>query len=203
METDNATQGKARSMLESAFGRHKSAFEDTFASSLSGVLEAAEMLADAAKNGKTLLVCGNGGSAADSAHFAAEWVGRYKEDRRAMPAIALGSSISSITSIGNDYGFENIFAREVEAYGKQGDVLVAITTSGSSKNVLAAMKAAKQRSLKVILMTGKRGIETAKDADCSVVVDSLETARIQEVHEFVYHFWCEYVDAAVLGDLHK
>ena len=197
METGNGSEEMARDMLESAFGRHKSAFEDTFAFYLPGILQGAKMLAEAAKNGKALLVCGNGGSAADSAHFAAEWVGRYKEDRPAMPAIALGTNISSITSIGNDYGYERIFSREVEAYGKPGDVFVGITTSGFSKNVLAGIEAAKQRGLKIILMTGKRGVETSQKADCSVIVDSLETARIQEMHEFVYHFWCEYVDAVL------
>ena len=120
---------------------------------------------------------------------------RYKKDRRPLPAIALTVDTSALTAIGNDYGFEKVFARQIEVLGKPGDVLVAITTSGKSKNILAAIAQAKSQELKVIALTGEAGKELKEMVDVAIVVPSAETARIQEVHELVYHAWCEYIDS--------
>ncbi len=155
----------------------------------------AEVLLKALKRGNKILVCGNGGSAADSQHFAAELVGRYKSERRARAAIALTTDTSTLTSVGNDYGFERIFARQIEALGRAGDVLVALSTSGASKNVLAAVAQARKQKMKVVILTGAGGTLLAKKSDVAVVIPSRETARIQELHELVYHSWCEYIDA--------
>lgn len=159
------------------------------------VEKSGKLLGTTLKKGKKVLVCGNGGSAADSQHFAAELSGRYKKERRALPGIALSTDTSAVTAIGNDYGFERVFARQVEALGQRGDVLVAFSTSGSSPNIIAAIDVARKQKMKVILMTGQKGTAARKLADVAVVVPSEETARIQEMHELVYHSWCEYIDS--------
>jgi D-sedoheptulose 7-phosphate isomerase len=183
--------------IKSAFKRHSDVLAKSLTSILPEAQRAAEILAETAKNGRRLLVCGNGGSAADSQHLAAEWVCKYKKDRKALDAIALTVNTSVLTAIGNDYGFEYVFKRQIEAFGRKGDVLVAITTSGTSKNILAAIAQAKSQGIKVILLTGEGGKETAKTVDLGIVVPSSETARIQEMHELIYHAWCEYVDSVV------
>ena len=147
------------------------------------------------KSGHTVFACGNGGSAADSQHFAAELVARYKKNRKALRALALTTDSSALTAIGNDYGFEHIFTRQLEALGTRGDVLVAFTTSGSSRNVLQAIKQAKKQKMRVIVLTGAKGAGLKNIADVCIVVPSTETARVQEVHQLVYHAWCEYIDA--------
>jgi D-sedoheptulose 7-phosphate isomerase len=163
------------------------------------VEKGAEFLSAAAKEGRTVFVCGNGGSAADAQHFAAEWVCRYKDDRRPLAAIALTVDSSAITSIGNDYGFEHVFSRQIEALGKKGDILLAITTSGISKNVVAAIVAARARGLKVIVLTGEKGEHLKSAADVVVAIPSNEVARIQEMHELIIHIWCECVDIALFS----
>lgn len=184
-----------QAIIEAAFGRHRQVVDDSMRQILPDVERAAAILLAALKRGKKILLCGNGGSAADSQHFAAEFVGRYKKDRRALGAIALTTDTSALTCIGNDYGYEQIFSRQVEALGQAGDVLVAFSTSGKSKNILAAVAQAKKQKLKVIALTGGNGARFAKSADAGVVVPSKETARIQEMHELVYHAWCECIDA--------
>ena len=162
---------------------------------LPDVERGAMLFVAALKRGKKVLVCGNGGSAADSQHFAAELVGRYKGERKALPAIALTVDSSALTSIGNDYGFEAIFSRQVEALGTKGDVLVAISTSGASKNVLAAIASARKKKMRVVALTGEKGRALRRKVDVAVVVPSKETARIQEVHELIFHTWCEHIDS--------
>jgi len=181
----------------SAFLRHSDVIEASMRQILPDVERGAILLVAALKRGHKVLVCGNGGSAADSQHFAAELVGRYKGERKALPAIALTTDTSALTSIGNDYGFEAIFSRQVEALGTKGDVLVAITTSGASKNVLAALAAARKKKMHVVVLTGAKGSALRRKVDVAVVVPSKETARIQEIHEIVYHTWCEYIDSVV------
>lgn len=194
MNTDSITS--LRVILEGAFGRHKEAFEATLGEiGIADIMLGAEILSEAANGGKKLLVCGNGGSGSDAEHFAGEWTGRYKNDRRPLPAMALGSNFASLTAIANDYGFESVFAREVEALGQEGDVLVAISTSGSSKNVLRAIESARAKKMKIIVMTSAKGTHMKPLVDCAIVAQHQETARIQEFHEFVYHVWCEYTDA--------
>jgi D-sedoheptulose 7-phosphate isomerase len=180
-------------VLKAAFQRHQELFAKSDAV-LEGAARSAEILRKALDDGKKVLACGNGGSASDAEHFIGELLCRYKEDRKPLPGISLVSSAATLTAIGNDYGFEEVFARQVEALGKEGDVLVAFTTSGASKNVLAALKAAKKKKLRTVLLTGAKGASLAKEADAVVTVPSEETARIQEMHEFVYHCWCEFLD---------
>ena len=146
-----------------------------------------------ARDGK-LLVCGNGGSAADAGHWSAEWRVRFKKDRRALRAESLVADTMTITAAGNDLGFETIFSRQVEAAGSKGDALLAISTSGNSPNILAAARVAKQQGMKVIAFTGGTGGELVKLADLSFIAPSPITARIQEMHELAMHIICELID---------
>jgi len=186
---------ESRNLIKDAFSRHIALAEAGLRDILPDVEKAAEMLLEAAKGGGKILTCGNGGSAADAQHLAGEWVCRYNRDRRPLAAVALTVDTSALTAIGNDYGFEHVFSRQVEALGGARDVLVVFTTSGKSKNVLEAVRAAKEKGLKVLALTGKGGADLKGIADVAVVVPSEEIARIQEVHELIYHAWCEFVDA--------
>jgi D-sedoheptulose 7-phosphate isomerase len=162
------------------------------------IVEAADVIAAALKNGRTVLVFGNGGSAADAQHFAAELVGRYEKDRKAWPAVALTTDTSALTAIGNDYGFERVFARQIEALGRTGDVAIGISTSGKSPNVLRALETANERGLITIALTG-RGGEAGKIAKHHVAVQEDRTARVQEVHATVLHVICELVESELNG----
>jgi len=157
---------------------------------------AAELLCDAVLAGHKVLLCGNCGSAADAQHIAAELVGRFVLERRPLAAIALTTDTSALTAIANDYGYDHVFSRQVEALGAPGDVLVAITTSGTSKNVLAAVAAARARQMKVIGLTGAKGAAFVASCDAGVAVPSTVTARIQEMHIAIGHILCEAVDEA-------
>lgn len=153
----------------------------------STVAAAAELLVESFKAGGKVISCGNGGSHCDAMHFAEELSGRYRENRPALPAMAV-SDVSHITCVGNDYGFDQIFARHVEAFGREGDVLLGISTSGKSPNVLAAAKVARERGVKIIALTGKDGAELACLADVAIVVPHFGYAdRIQEIHIKVIH----------------
>lgn len=187
----------ADDIISGAIQRHEEAVRESAKAILPEAQRAAEMLLAAFQGGHKLLVCGNGGSAADSQHLAAEFVCKYKKERRALPAIALTVNSSVITATGNDYDFGRVFSRQIQALGSAGDVLVAISTSGTSKNVLAAIDEAKTKGIRVIAMTGQGGASLASVADVAIVVPSTETARVQEVHELIYHAWCEYVDAGI------
>jgi phosphoheptose isomerase len=160
------------------------------------IARSAALLRDAVVAGKKVLLCGNGGSAADAQHIAAELVGRFVLERRPLAAIALTTDTSALTAIANDYGYEQVFARQVEALGAPGDVLIAITTSGSSKNVVAAVAAARSRGMAVIGLTGGKGRGFVAGCDAGVAVPSSVTARIQECHIAIGHLWCEAVDLA-------
>lgn len=185
-------------IINEAFNRHKTTLEAFSTEAYLHLIEtSALMLLEAAHHGKKVLICGNGGSASDAEHLAGEWVGRYKKDRRPLSAIALATDTASLTAIANDYGFENIFARQIEAHAQQGDVLVAISTSGASANILKALEVAKKLGMKTILLTGQNGECHIATVDCCIAVPSLETARIQEMHELIYHIWGEYVDAHI------
>ena len=155
-----------------------------------------EAILTSLRQGGKLLTCGNGGSAADALHLAEELVGRYKIERRALPAICLNSDVTALTCIGNDYGYDAIFARQVEALGRRGDVLVGFTTSGNSANVLAAFAAARARGIITVLLSGKDGGKARTQCDFPIIVPSATTARIQEVHTLVLHQWLEAIDAA-------
>ena len=156
----------------------------------------AAMIVDTFKKGNKILICGNGGSAADAQHIAAEFVGRYETERTALPAVALTTDTSALTALANDYDFERIFSRQVEALANSGDLLIAISTSGRSPNVLAAVMAARSRGCRVLGMTGAAGKKLAVLSDACLMVPSERTARIQEAHICVAHIWCEAVDKA-------
>ena len=154
----------------------------------------ADLITECLRAGNKMLVCGNGGSAADAAHFATEFVVRFRHDRPAYPAIALTSDGGLLTAAGNDYGFDEIFARQVAAYGAQNDLLICLTTSGNSENVNRALAEAKRRQLKTIALLGRDGGATLGQADVELVVKSESTARIQEAHKFLLHVLCEIVE---------
>ena len=156
--------------------------------------KAASVTAECLKQGHKLLFFGNGGSASDSQHLAAEFVGRYEKERRALPAIALTTDTSILTALGNDYGYERVFERQVEALGQKGDVLFAISTSGNSKNVLRGVHKAKEKGLYTIGLTGGSGGELKNLADLAIVIPSKKTSRIQESHIMIGHILCECVD---------
>ena len=158
-----------------------------------------EIIENALKNGNKLLICGNGGSAADAQHFAAEIVGRFKLERDGLPAIALTTDTSILTAIGNDYGFDKIFERQVEALGKEGDVLVGISTSGNSENVIKAVNKAKVMGIYTIGLLGKDGGKLKDIVDLALIVPSKDTARIQECHLTIYHVICEEVAKKLMG----
>jgi D-sedoheptulose 7-phosphate isomerase len=167
------------------------------------IARAGQALAGAMKAGRKALACGNGGSAADSQHFAAEMVGRFERERPGMPAIALTTDTSALTAIANDYDYDRVFSKQVEALGNPGDVLLAISTSGNSKNVVEAMKAAQARGLVVIALTGRDGGAMAKmlrSQDFHLNVAHPRTMRIQEVHLLVIHCLCEVVDNVIYGE---
>lgn len=160
---------------------------------------AAEMLTECLLNGHKLLVCGNGGSAADASHIAAEIVGRFVEERRGYTAIALSDSPGIITAVSNDYGFDEAFARQVEAMGRPGDVLLAITTSGNSPNVRRALQAANRLGMKSIALLGRDGGAARGLATVEFIVRTTVTARIQEAHQLLYHSLCAAIDPALKG----
>jgi D-sedoheptulose 7-phosphate isomerase len=159
--------------------------------------DCAKIITDTVLRGSKILICGNGGSAADAQHIAAEFVGRYETERRALPAIALTTDTSALTALANDYNFERVFARQVEALASEGDCLIAISTSGNSPNVIAAVMTARQKGCKIVGMTGAKGKKLAALCDAALMVPAERTARIQEGHITVAHIWCEIVDETI------
>ena len=157
---------------------------------------AAEAIIKALKNNKKILICGNGGSAADSQHFAAELTGRYKRERGAIAAIALSTDTSALTAIGNDYGYEFVFSRQAEALLNEGDVLFGISTSGNSKNVINALESANKLGCLTISLSGRDGGKMKSVCDYNLIVPSSDTARIQEIHILCIHILCELIEKA-------
>ncbi len=154
----------------------------------------AEELVRCLQEGNKLLICGNGGSAADSQHFAAELVGRLQRDRAPLPAMALSTDTSILTAIGNDYSYDEIFSKQVEALARPGDILIGISTSGRSANVLKAVAAAKARQVKTLALSGRDGGPLAEAADRTIVVPSRTSQHIQEGHIAIIHIWCEIIE---------
>jgi len=152
------------------------------------------MICEALTSDRKILICGNGGSAADAQHIAAELVGCYEKQRRSWPAVALTTDTSALTAVSNDLGYEQVFARQVAGLAQAGDVLIAISTSGKSKNVLRAAETARERGCKTIALTGATTDPLGSLCDISVAVPSTRTARIQEAHITIGHLWCEMVD---------
>nr|WP_314544969.1 phosphoheptose isomerase [uncultured Massilia sp.] len=167
------------------------------------ISNAIELMFNALSNGNKILACGNGGSAGDAQHFAAELVGRFERERFPLPAISLTTDTSIITAVGNDYSFNEIFSKQVQAFGQAGDILLAISTSGNSGNVVAAVEAALEREMRVVALTGKDGGKLGKmltDADVHINVPHSRTARIQEVHLVAIHSICDGLDVALFGE---
>lgn len=189
---------QAAAAVVALFDASIAAHERARASALAAVIEAASAIQQALAGGGKLLAFGNGGSAADAQHLAAELVGRFQRDRRGFAALALTTDTSTLTSVANDYGFDRVFARQVEALGRPGDVVVAISTSGESPNVLNGVEQAKALGLRTIALTGRSGGPVGQLADVHVNVADESTARIQEVHRTLIHAICQLVEDRVI-----
>lgn len=161
---------------------------------IDNIKKLADMILETVKKGSKIFVFGNGGSASDSIHIAAELVGRFQKERRALPAIALCSNVAVLTALANDYGFERIFERQIEALGKKGDLVIGISTSGRSKNVIRGILKASKMSMKTVVLTGKTEGDLSRIADLSIRVPSDNTPRIQEAHITICHIACELVE---------
>jgi D-sedoheptulose 7-phosphate isomerase len=183
-----------KSIVEKIFAESLEVKQATLRKNLPKIIGSAEAIIEAIKNGHKLFFCGNGGSAADSQHIAAEFVGRFQKERKAWPAIALTTDTSALTALGNDYNFDIVFSRQLQALGQKGDVLIAISTSGNSKNVLEAAKQAKSMGMVTIGVTGGNGGKLADLCDIAIIAASSKTARIQEAHLVIFHTICELVE---------
>lgn len=175
---------------------HMETVQKSLAMNIESISDAAELIVRSLRNGQKLLICGNGGSAADAQHIAAEFIGRYKRERRSLPAIALTVDTSAITAIGNDHSFDDIFARQLEGLGNAGDILLVLSTSGNSGNCIRAVEQARKMGIKAIGLLGKNGGKLAPSVDIPIIVPSDDTPRIQECHMLIYHAICEVADEA-------
>jgi D-sedoheptulose 7-phosphate isomerase len=187
------------SMLRRSLEEHLLALNNVLESGLAGIESSGRVICDALSAGNKILLCGNGGSAADAQHIAAELVGRYEDQRRAYPAIALTTDTSALTAVSNDFGYEEVFARQVQALAQPGDVLIAISTSGKSPNIVRAAEVAQGLGCKTIGLTGIHAEPLANYCFITVQVLSERTARVQEGHITIGHLWCEMVDQ-ILGE---
>lgn len=184
-------------------------FEDSLATKLAAmdtlpglISEASQVITSALINGNKVLSCGNGGSAGDAQHFSSEMLNRYEMERPSLPAIALTTDTSTLTSIANDYSYDMVFAKQIHALGMQGDILLAISTSGNSENVIRAIEAAHEREMKIVALTGKTGgsmADTLNADDIELRVPAESTARIQETHLLIIHCLCDLIDHQLLG----
>ncbi len=191
---DSQNEESGGSMIERSLCEHVGLFETLRDSYEANIAHCADLILQTFQAGKKILLCGNGGSAADAQHIAAELTGRYETDRRALPAIALTTDSSALTALANDLGFERVFARQVEALAIDGDLLIAISTSGNSPNIISAVMTARNLGCKVLGMTGAKGKKLASLCDVCLMIPSERTARIQEAHITAAHIWCEIID---------
>lgn len=182
------------SLLTNSLQEHLDTFQQLLQASLPAIEQSGQLICDALAAGNKILVCGNGGSAADAQHIAAELIGYYESQRRSWPAIALTTDTSALTAVSNDLGFEHVFARQVAGLAQAGDVLIAISTSGKSKNVIRAVEQAKASGCKTIALTGASPQALGTLCDVVVAVPGTRTSRIQEAHITIGHLWCEMVD---------
>ena len=187
-----------KSIIENEFNAHTQAISNSVKFAIKDIENAAKISIDCLKNGNKILIFGNGGSAADAQHIAAEMTGRFKTQRKGLSAIALTTDTSALTSIGNDFGFDKIFERQVEALANKGDTLIGISTGGSSLNVINALKLAKDLNCKTIGFSGRDGGEFNSICDVNIIAKSDDTPRIQELHMLVGHTICHLIDQAFL-----
>ena len=181
-------------LLRNSLREHLETIQSLLESKLGEVEQAGLLIFKTLRKGNKVLLCGNGGSAADAQHIAAELVGRYEQERRSFPAIALTTDTSALTALSNDYGYDEVFARQVQGLAVAGDLLIAISTSGHSPNVVKAAEKARAIGCNVLGLTGGSGEPLASCCDIAIVVDSERTARVQEAHITIGHLWCEMVD---------
>lgn len=198
--------GMATTSIEKIRGHFEESLEtkrDAMASIIPAIAEAGQLMVDSLRNGGKILSCGNGGSAGDAQHFSAELLNRFEIERPGLPAIALTTDSSTITAIANDYAYQDIFSKQVQALGGAADLLLAISTSGNSPNVVRAVDAAHEREMKVVALTGRDGgaiLGALETTDVEIRVPAERTARIQEVHLLVIHTLCDLIDSALFGD---
>ncbi|SNY94286.1 D-sedoheptulose 7-phosphate isomerase [Cohaesibacter sp. ES.047] len=181
-------------LIERRVSEHQAVIENIASAHRETIVRMAKVLTHCLKNGHCIFWFGNGGSASDSQHLAAEFVGRFVSDRRALRSVALTTDTSILTSVGNDFGFDQIFSRQIEALGRPGDVAVGLSTSGNSDNVINGICAAREAGLRTMTLLGKCGGQMRDQADISLIIDDPVTARIQEAHIFVGHLLCELVE---------
>ncbi|MDD5373535.1 MAG: D-sedoheptulose 7-phosphate isomerase [Sulfurimonas sp.] len=167
---------------------------------LNKIEEVSKLCVDVYRTSKKTILAGNGGSAADAQHIAAELVGRYGFDRPSIPSLALTTDTSCLTAIGNDYGYDKVFSRQLEGMGQSGDIFIGISTSGNSKNIINAFEVAKQKGIKTVALVGRDGGEMAKIADIALIVPSESTPRIQESHILIGHIICDIIEKEIFGD---
>ncbi len=182
-------------LLTRSLKDHLEATQRLLDTNLELIMQAGELIRQTLHSGNKILICGNGGSAADAQHIAAELVGRYEKERRAWPAIALTTDTSALTALSNDYGFEEVFARQVQALARENDLLIALSTSGRSPNVIRAAEKARELGCKTIALTGADGGPLSSVCDLVLSVPAGRTSRVQELHITIGHLWCEMVDA--------
>ncbi|MEO0096333.1 MAG: D-sedoheptulose 7-phosphate isomerase [candidate division WOR-3 bacterium] len=180
-----------KAQINESINLKKALLRDEF---IDTIITVGKVVANAYKNNKKVILFGNGGSAADAQHIAAELVGKYRLVRSGLPALALTTNTSIITAIGNDFSFDDVFSHQIETFGEEGDIAIGITTSGKSKNVINGLKKARKRRLTTIVLTGKDGMQLKKITDYCICVPSVDTPRIQEIHITIGHIICEIVE---------
>jgi len=183
--------------IEQIFFQSRQVQEAALKNNTAAIEQAVQEIIRAVKQGGKILIFGNGGSAADSQHMAAEFIGRFQKERRSIPAVAFTTDTSILTALGNDYGFDKVFVRQLEGLGKKGDVAIGISTSGNSVNVIEAVKLAKAMGIKTVSLTGNKGGALAGMTDININVPAAMTARIQESHSCIIHAICELVEEAL------
>lgn len=183
-----------KEIIQKELSEHKETINSVINVLPSTIQKACEMSLETIKSGKKILLCGNGGSAADAQHIAAEFTGRYKVERKGLPAIALTTDTSALTAIGNDYGYDRVFERQVESLANPGDLLIGISSTGNSDNVIKAFKKAKEIGCKTVGLSGKGGGNFNDNCDLNVVVPSEDTPRVQEMHILIGHTICQIID---------
>jgi len=192
-----------KSMIEAEFTAHRKTIDAVIAQLVPDVEKASAMAVEVLEKGGKILLCGNGGSAADAQHIAAELTGRYKSERKGLPGIALTTDTSALTAISNDYGYARVFDRQVEALAKRGDLLIGISTSGNSDNILSALETAKNMGCATLGLSGRDGGRMNGACDLNIVVPSDDTPRIQEMHILIGHTICQAIDDAFSLNVRK